>query len=371
MEFHINKEELLQRFLTYVQIDSETGQEGKMAEYLYQELTDLGMKVEKDTPPDWVGSDGFNIHAILPGDENKEPILFSSHMDTVVPGIGVRPQVCDDGYVRSSGDTILGGDDKAGIAAIVQAVIAAQAEKNHATLEILFTVREEVGLLGAKGYDYSQILAKKAMVLDSGGDVENITTIAPGQNRLTFQIQGKTAHAGIAPETGVSAIQIGALAVSNMNLLRVDQETTSNIGTFQAESPTNIVCDKATLILEVRSRNNDKLAQHTSHMEDCVKSACEKLGGSYELAVQSSYQAFRLEENAKIVADTMEISHELGLKPVCIGSGGGSDANVFNQFGIETLNLAIGMEKVHTVQEQLNISQMNLASEICYRMMIK
>lgn len=207
MEYQIDRAALLERFLKYVQIDSETGFEKEMSEFMWKELQDLGMTVEKDTPPDWVGTNGFNLYATLEGDPDLEPILFSSHMDTVTNGKNIRPKVCDDGYVRSDGTTILGGDDKAGVCAILEAVVQAKKLKRRPKVEVILTVREEVGLLGAKGLDYSKITAKKGMVLDSGGNAENITTSAPGQNKITAIIKGKGAHAGIAPETGISAIQ--------------------------------------------------------------------------------------------------------------------------------------------------------------------
>ncbi|MFI3253007.1 MAG: M20/M25/M40 family metallo-hydrolase [Eubacteriales bacterium] len=370
MTFHIDKEALLKRFCRYVTIDSETGNEKEMTLLLTEELRELGLSVRTEPLPESAGTNGCNILGVLEGDSQKEGILFSSHMDTVIPGKNIRPIVCEDGRVRSEGDTILGGDDKAGIAAIMEALICAKSVADHPRIEILFTVREEVGLVGAKAFDCSLLQSKRGVVLDSGGTMENITTIAPGQNRLTFTIHGKTAHAGIAPETGISAIQVGAEAVAHMELLRIDEETTANIGTFMAESPTNIVCDQATLILEVRSRDNDKLKSHCEKVENCVKEACEKRGACYEMTLQSSYTAFNIPETSAIVADALRICTELGREGKCIGSGGGSDANVLNAYGIPTINVAIGMEKVHTIQEELIISEMELAAELCYRLMI-
>lgn len=367
MEFHINEEKTLERFLGYVQIDSETGEELPMCDFLFKELADMGFSLKKDVPPSWVGSNGYNIYGILAG--NRPAVLFSAHMDTVENGKNIKPQVCEDGYVRSDGTTILGGDDKAGIAAILSAVDEAKKLADRPTIEVVFTVREEVGLLGAKGFNYELITAKNALVLDSGGDVDNITVIAPAQSKMNVTIHGRKAHAGISPESGISAIQVGALAVSRMKLLRVDEETTSNIGTFSASGPNNIVCDSAFLSLEVRSRNMDKLQAQIDHLSQCFQDACEEFGASCDIEVDSTYPSFSLDPEEKVVQATLKACESMGIKGKLIGSGGGSDANIFNQKGIATVNLAIGMEKVHSSKEQQSIKQMNLASEICYRVL--
>ncbi len=249
----INNQSLLDRFLTYVQIDSETGDEQPMTDRLVQDLTAMGCTVTTDDVHDVASTTGANVYATLAGDPALPPILFSAHTDTVLPGKGVKPQVCDDGYVRSDGTTILGGDDKAGICAIMEAISAARDLPSHPTIEAVFTVREESGLLGANCLDYSRIQSKQCIVLDSSGSAKDIIVGAPGQNKITATIIGRKAHAGVAPEEGISAIQVAAHAVAAMNLLRVDHETTCNIGTFAASGATNIVTERVSLVLECRS----------------------------------------------------------------------------------------------------------------------
>lgn len=371
MTYHIDEKALLERFLTLVQIDSETGNELEIATYLKQKLEELGLNVTTDTPPDCVNTNGFNIYATLEGDKNLEPIVFSCHMDTVVPGVNIKPQVCDDGYVRSDGTTILGGDDKAGVAAIIEAVIQAKKLPRRPTVEVVFTVREESGLLGAKELDYSRIISKRGVVLDSSGSPALITTSAPGQQKITITIEGKRAHAGIAPETGISAIEVACHAVTKMKLLRIDEETTCNIGTFHSEGPTNIVSPEATLVMEVRSRNQDKLDAHIAHLEGAVKEATEQFGVSYQFQSVCSYKGFHLPDSHPLVQQVIEAEQSMGLKPVTLGSGGGSDANEFNGHGIATVNVAIGMEKVHTTAEQQNIVHMNQGAELCYQMILR
>lgn len=371
MNYNISTDDLLARFLKCIQIDSETGDEKEMAEFLYQELVDLGLEVEKIDVPDWVGSNGFNLHGILKGDDSKDSIFFSSHMDTVTPGLGIRPEVCPDGYVRSDGSTILGGDDKAGICAILEALKQAKQAGNHPTIEVVFTVREESGLLGAKSFDNSKLISSRGVVLDSGGGPNQIITAAPGENDIHVVVTGKRSHAGVAPELGISAIQVAATAVAEMNLLRIDHETTCNIGTFVAEGPTNIVSPEAKLEFEVRSRNGEKLKAQTEHMVSVLEKTCEKFGTSCQIEVEPTYQSFHLPDDHPLVTDIMAICREMGLEPETVGSGGGSDANIFNAKGVDTVNLGVGMEQVHTTKEQLNLEHFYQASEVCYRLMTK
>lgn len=370
MKYTIDEKALLERFLRLVQVDSETGKELEIAQLLEKELQDLGLTVTRDVPPEIVDSNGFNIYAVLQGDESLESIVFSSHMDTVTPGIGVKPQVCDDGYVRSDGTTVLGGDDKAGLCAMIEAVIQAKKLPRYPTIELVITVREESGLLGSKHFDYSLVKSKRGIVLDSSGSPENITTSAPGQNKINIHFLGKRAHAGIAPEAGISAIEVGCHAVSKMRLLRIDEETTSNIGTFHSEGPTNIVSPEAKLVLEVRSLKYDKLMAHTKEISDIAQKTAEEFGATCNINSVTSYQGFHLEDSHPLVQQVIKASKKIGLNPVTMGSGGGSDANEFNRQGIAMVNLGIGMEKVHTTAEQQNIAHMCQGAEICYQVIL-
>ena len=365
---NIDNKALLQRFLDYVQVDSETGDEKLMAERLIKDLTELGLEVYTQDVHQAANTTGCNIYATLPSTSDKEPLMFCSHMDTVVPGIGVKPIICEDGYVRSDGTTVLGGDDKAGICAIMEAVKAVR-DVPHRTVEVVFTVREESGLYGSKAVDYSRIQSKVGIILDSGGGPDEIITGAPGQNKITAKIIGKKSHAGVSPELGISAIQVAAHAVAKMNLLRIDDETTCNIGTFKAEGATNIVNDQVELVMEVRSRDTGKLAQQTDHMVNAMKEACDQFGATMECDVMTSYLGYKHQDDHPVVASIMEACRAIGLTPKTVNSGGGSDANVFNQNGIDACNMGVGMEKVHTTAEQLNIRHMEQASAVCLELM--
>lgn len=367
----INKERLLSTFLEYVQIDSESTHEGAMAARIAQDLKAIGCEVYVDNSVEKTGSETGNLYCTLPGSTEGEAILFSAHMDTVVPGVGVEP-IIEDGVIRSKGDTVLGGDDKSGVAAIVEA-LRTIVEQNlpHPTIEALFTVCEEVGLRGSRHMDYSRVTAKKAAVLDSSGDAGKIITAAPGQYKLNATVVGRRAHAGVAPEEGISAIQVLAEAVSHMKLLRIDEETTANIGTISAQYATNIVPERAELVGECRSRRDDKLEAQGQHMLDCLNAACEKFGATLEGGLTKAYSAYSYGEDDPFVQEIMDACRRAGLEPSLAASGGGSDANNMNANGLKAVVLGTGMAKVHTTQEELTVQNLEGTAALVLAMAVK
>jgi len=250
-----NKQRLLDEFLELVQIDSETKDERQIANVLIKKMEALGFEVFEDDSAERTGHGAGNLIASMEGSvSGTTPIYFTCHMDTVVPGIGVKPELRDDGYVYSDGTTILGADDKAGIAALFE-MIRTVKENNlpHGDIQFVITAGEESGLVGAKEMDATLIKAKYGYAIDSDGKVGGIVTAAPHQAKLWTTIHGKTAHAGVAPEKGVSAINIAAKSVAAMKLGRIDTETTANIGRFAGGRATNIVCDEVKILARFSS----------------------------------------------------------------------------------------------------------------------
>lgn len=360
----INKKRLLESFLSYVRIDSETGNEREMAELLQKELTELGCKTFFDDAGKELGCNTGNLYCIMNGRPEMEPILLCAHMDTVKPGNGIEP-VIENGIIRSGGNTVLGGDDKAGIAAIVETIRTIH-ENNleHPTIEAVFTIHEEGGVLGSRHLKYDNIRAKKAVVLDSSGAPGKIIIAAPGQVKLNVTIHGKSAHAGVSPELGISAIQIAADAISRMKLLRIDEETTANIGTIKAECATNIVPDTIFIAGEARSRNNEKLDQQASHMMSCFEESCKKFGASCSVGIEKSYDGYRLTENDAWIEEIMTACKKVSLPITTAASGGGSDANNMNLHGIKAVPLGTGMTKVHSTGEELAVSHLEQTAEL-------
>lgn len=360
----INKERLLETFLDLVQIDSETGNEKPVADYIEPLLLALGFQVVYDQANLQFPSNTGNLIAKRGDTSLPESLLFSSHMDTVVPGIGVKPKV-QDGYVYSDGTTILGGDDKAGIAAILEALTSAK-DQSTATkpIEIVFCIAEEGGLNGSKHLDYSLVKSKRGVVLDSGGAPGEIILKGPAQDKITVKIVGKPAHAGVCPEEGISAIQIAASAINRMQLLRIDEDTTANIGTITGGQATNIVCPEVIIKAEARSKCNDKLEKQTKHMVACFEEAATEFGATAVIQVERAYDAFSVDEDASIVQDVTLAMTALGIKAHFTSTGGGSDTNNYNKHGIEAVNLGIGMEKVHTNDERIALINLERSADM-------
>lgn len=354
----VNQDRIVNEFLELVQIDSHSSKEGKIAKVLVEKLEALGLEVMVDDAGKKVGGETGNIIAKIKGTKAKPTILFSSHMDTVKPGTGVKP-VMKDGVIYSDGTTVLGGDDKAGIAATLEAIRIIQ-ENNieHGDIEIVFSIWEEGGLFGAKNLDYSKISAQYGFVLDSGGSPGEIIIIGPAQDKINATIKGKPAHAGVAPEEGISAIMIAARAINNMKLLRIDEETTANVGVINGGDATNIVTPEVTIKGEARSINEDKLNAQTAHMVEELKKAAEEFGGEVELDVERMYPAFNISEEDEIVIKLKKAFTNMGIEGYTKSTGGGSDTNILNGKGIKAVNLGIGMKKPHTLEEHISIKDL-------------
>ncbi|MUL05834.1 M20/M25/M40 family metallo-hydrolase [Aliivibrio fischeri] len=352
----VNQERLVNHFLDIIQIDSESKNEKAIAEALAEQLGELGFTVSKLPVPEHV-SNGFNIYARLDG-SLEGSIVFSSHMDTVTPGNGIEP-IIEDGVIRSKGNTILGGDDKSGIAAVMEAVrVIKENNQEHKTLELAFTVYEEGGLHGSKNFDMSYIQSNHAIVLDSGGPIGTIITSAPGQQNLKVTITGRPAHAGLAPEEGINALTVAADAITNMTLSRIDEETTANIGVVRGGQATNIVMPELYIEGEARSLDDEKLAKQVERMESTFKAAADKHGAEIEIISTRAYNAYKIADENPHVVSIKEAFESINIDPFTKPTGGGSDANVFNEKGLTTVNLSTGMSKVHTTEEFIKVSDM-------------
>lgn len=223
-------------------------------------------------------------------------------MDTVTPGNGIKPQLDADGYIRSDGTTILGSDDKAGIAAMLEAIRVIQEQKlSHGQVQFVITVGEEAGLYGARAMDPARLEAVFGYALDSNGKIGDIAVAAPTQAKITMQVIGKSAHAGVNPEDGISAIQVAAKAISRMSLGRIDKETTANIGRFEGGGATNIVCDHVRLDAEARSIVQDKLDRQIESMKQALESAAKDYGAESVFESEIIYPAFNFSDGDQVV----------------------------------------------------------------------
>ena len=360
----VNEKRLVESFMELVKIGSVSREERNLADFLVEKLEDLELEVRVDQAGEKAKSNSGNIIARFRGNIKKvTPIMFSAHMDTVVPGKNIKP-ICEGDKILSSGKTILGADDKAAIAALLEALhIIKENNISCGDIEIVFSVCEEIGLKGAKNLDIFSLNAQMGFVLDAGGQVGNIITAAPSQNSLQIIIYGKSAHAGSNPEEGINAIQVAGFALSRMKLGRIDEETTANIGIVSGGKATNIVPDKVTLQGEVRSRNEEKLEKYTEQLKKITEDTAQEFKAKADVKINREFSCYNLSPDDQVVKISMKAAKDMGLHTELCPSGGGSDANVFNQKGFPSVVLAIGMEKVHTVDEFILVKNLKSTAE--------
>ena len=345
----INESRLLETFLALVAIDSPSGQEEAISKDLARRLAELGGQVETD--------EHWNLIARWPG-HGDDWLMLSAHMDTVGKDVGIKP-VIRDGVIYSDGATILGGDDKSGVAAILEVIRSLHEEGlGHPPLEVVISVSEEVGLRGARLLDKSKLRSKHGYVLDAGGHIGTIVTSAPSQDSLEITVHGKTAHAGSEPENGINAIVVASEAIAAMPLGRIDFETTANIGVIQGGVATNIVPDEVFIKGEARSRDDDKLALQTATMAAAFQDAAERRGARVEFKIKRSYSTFKWADDHPVVVAAVAAASKLGFTPGIHGTGGGSDANIYAEAGIACAVLSTGMAEVHTPLEHIAIADM-------------
>lgn len=357
----VNRNRMVDEFVELVRIDSLSLKERQMCDTLKLKLSELGYQPVEDDAGQKLGGQSGNIICTVKGSRDVPAVLITAHMDTVVPGIGKTPVIEGD-IIKSDGTTILGGDDAAGIAVILETLkVIKEQGVSHGDIQIAFTIGEEIGLLGAKNLDYSQIYAKYGFILDSDGRIGCAAFKAPSQNKIHVVIKGKAAHAGMEPENGVSAFSIMADAISSMKLGRIDEETTANIGTVHGGVATNIVCDRVEINGEARSRDASKLQAQTVHMRECFEKAAEKWGGQVEFISEIEYPAFNISNESEIIKILESAAADSGFAFEAVTTGGGSDTNIINSKGIQAVDLSIGMTKVHSVDEQISITDMENA----------
>lgn len=359
----VNQERITALLMDLCATDSGSRNERLMADKLKPMLEELGFVVREDDAGAKVGGNAGNLYGRLEGTAPGEPLLFSAHMDRVTPGLGVKPRL-EGNDIVSDGTTILGADDAAGIAAVLEAVRVLK-ERNlpYPTIEIGFTIGEEVGLLGARHLEYGWFTAKLGFALDSGGKVGEIVVKAPSQAKVNVTFRGKAAHAGVAPEKGVSAIQIAAVAISRMKLLRIDSETTANIGSISTDGPTNIVPETCKIVAEARSLNQEKLEAQVADMQRCAEEAARELGGAADVEILRSYSAFNLSPESAPVRRAAAAAEQIGAPVSITSTGGGSDANIFNGNGIPMAVLGVGYEEIHSTRERMPIAQLVALAE--------
>ncbi len=377
MKVTVNRDRLAQHFTNLCEIDSPSRYESNVCQYLRSSFETLGAdEIIEDNSSEKTGSNSNNMIVRFNGDNNWENgIFFATHMDTVEPGIGV--QVARQGDIfTSKGDTVLGGDDKTGIAAVIELVsLLGETAKNHSPIELVFTTCEEIGLLGAKALDPNLLKSKIGYALDSSG-INNVVVAAPAANKIKVIIKGIAAHAGFNPEDGINALLIAAEAITKTPLGRLDHETTANLGVMKAGLAQNIVPALVTIEGEVRSHDGEKLKRYTEQIRDIFEEAVKNhpqqqphLGvPSCQFEIINDYPAMNLKKNDLVIQKVIAASELAGIPQNMVIGGGGSDANIFNGYGLPTAILACGMNKVHTLQEYADLNDLETTTQLLLAM---
>ena len=351
-----DRQRLIETLVELIKIDSPSGEEDAIDRDVSARLAALGLTVTHD--------DYNNIVARLEG--AGEPLLLSAHLDTVEPGRGIHP-VLDGDTLRSDGATILGGDCKAGVAIVLEALTAAvDSGGPRRAVEVVFTRHEEGGLVGVHHLDFSLLTAKTGIVFDGEGPPSRVTVSAPSQNVVTAEITGRAAHAGLEPEKGLSALLVAADILTRLPLGRIDAETTANVGWLEGGLKRNIIPERASLDGEFRSRSNDKLAWLEGQFRKVFDEAAARYpDAQISLDIRNTYQAYRVAPQHETVAIIGRALDSLGLAPVLEASGGGSDANVFIERGITALPVGIGVRSFHTTWETALIPEVLQGAKMC------
>ena len=347
----INEDRLVQTFLELVRIDSPSEHEEAISNELAARLAALGLEVERD-------ASGNVLGRLDRGKPDGDWLLLNAHMDTVGKDRGITP-VIRDGVVYSDGTTILGADDKSGVAIILEVLqVLEEQALPHDPLEVLFTVEEETNLGREGRINLSRLRARQGLVLDSGGPTGSYIISAPSQDKLVVTVHGRAAHAGAEPEKGINAIRVAAEAIAAMPLGRIDEETTANIGVIEGGTATNIVPERVMMKGMARSRNDAKLERQTATMVRALEEAAGRHGATLDIKIERRYHSYRVAEDAPIRNKVEAAMRRLGLEPLPTASGGGSDANILSHAGIQSVPLTTGMADVHTKQEHIAIADM-------------
>ncbi len=345
---------LSETFLALVRIASESGEEHELLDHL-RELFDRSLGAS-------CGFDSFgNLIARIPAKNSScgVPLFFGCHADTVRPGKNVVP-VIREGVVRSNGDTILGADDKAGIAELAEAIRTAQ---RHPPLEIVISREEELGLVGAKHVDASQLKSKKGFVIDAGS-LATVVVGGPSYIEVDVEVTGKAAHAGMAPEMGVSAVKAACCAVAILKDGRIDGESTINVGMISGGEVRNGVPAKARISAECRSLSDDKCWQNAELMKEVFQAAARVQGASAEVKLEQAYRAMQVAEDAEVVRLAFRAIQAEALEATATATTGGTDASIYNDKGIQTVVIGYGGQGEHSSQESIALSDLEKGARI-------
>jgi tripeptide aminopeptidase len=358
-------------FMDAVRIDSPSGEEAAFGAWGVDRLRELGCEVRVDGTGPLSGSDYGNVIAEYPGSAAGKVVVFCAHLDTVQPGRGIVP-VIQDGVIRSQGPTILASDDKAGIAAIFEA-LARIREQGSVTppVRVLLTTGEEMGLQGAKALDPADCTGDICLVPDAHGPVGGIVGAAPTQYTFRAEFKGVSSHAGVEPEKGRSALVMAAKAIGSMRLGRLDALTTANVGEIHGGTATNVVTASCVIRGECRSLDRDAAEAVRADMASAMRTAAAQGGGSVDIDWKLEYEGFRWSPDDPRLRLILDACDDLGIPTDVFDTGGGSDANVLTAKGLPSVALGCGMTDVHGTEESIAVADLELMTDLMVAVLLR
>ncbi|MEE4311824.1 MAG: M20/M25/M40 family metallo-hydrolase [candidate division KSB1 bacterium] len=366
----IDENKLIDTFLSLVRIDAVSLRERKMRDYLSGRLVELNIEFREDDAALKIGGECGNIIARLDSNVQSDThYLLMAHMDTVASTSALEP-VVENGVIRSGGSTILGADDRAGIAVILYALDALRSNGvKHCNVDIVFSVAEELGMLGSTELDLSGIKARQGYILDCSRKVGCYVRTTPTAIDFKVNLRGRSAHSGVSPEKGINAISMAVDFTRRIPVGRLDEDTVANVGTIQGGTAINVVPEHVQLTGEIRSFSRDKIIELKRNMEDNARVISKEMGGEIELSYTTGFEGFLLDRSKAVIKHLEEEMRLMNIEPDPLKYYGGSDANVLNAKGIDTVNLGIGVQNPHSKDEHIEKSQLVKSAELVMRLL--
>ncbi|WHY84135.1 M20/M25/M40 family metallo-hydrolase [Neobacillus novalis] len=355
----VKEDRLQDLFLELAKINAPSTKEQPVADYLIKALPELGFTFEFDEAHKSFDGEVGNLIAWNEGtDPSIPPLFFSTHMDTVLPTEGLKP-VIKEGIIHSDGTTILGADDRAALAAYLEAMLAIKESKiPHGPVEFILTVNEQPGLVGSRYLDYTKVRSKAGYIFDSSGEVGQIILKGPFSSRIWMEVEGNAAHIALNAEEGNSAVLIAAEGLTKMKLGTIDDETLANVGIIKGGEMTSIIPGNVTVAGEVRSYSKTKLDLQLEHMAETMRQAAEKNAGKVKIRIEKKYSGFNISKDDILVKTAESAANNIRVKPYFTETLGGADTNVLNENGLSCPTLGLGFQNIHSFRECISIENL-------------
>jgi tripeptide aminopeptidase len=346
------RERLVADFVRLCEIESPSGDERAMADAVTADLRGIGLEVDEDDTAEETGAGAGNLLARLAGPEGAPTIMLCAHIDTVPLAGPVQVQRAD-GVLTNRHEAILGADNKAAVATVLGAARRLAKAGSPTGIELLFTTSEERALRGAKAFDRGSLSADYGFVFDHASPIGEVVVASPTYYRLAASFRGQAAHAGIRPEAGANAIAAAAAAIARMQIGRIDDETTANVGRIEGGTAANVVAERCDVELEARSLDDARAGEVVSELVDACAEAASDGHCDLDTSVERLFRGYRLTRTAAPIETAAAALEACGIEPVYIATGGGSDANALISAGLPVVNLANGTERNHQPDESV------------------